>query len=57
MTVDLGGLNILLKATSKQVVEKLINLAFISRDAPKQVKKSIFQLCAEIISTLKLQTE
>ena len=54
MTVDLGGLNILLKATSKQVVEKLINLAFISRDAPKQVKKSIFQLCAEIISTLKL---
>ena len=42
MTVDLGGLNILLKATSKQVVEKLINLAFISRDAPKQVNTAYF---------------
>jgi hypothetical protein len=34
---DLSALNALLKASSKQVVEKLINLAFISRSAPKEV--------------------
>eukprot|EP00598_Pedospumella_elongata_P009744 CAMPEP_0184998538 /NCGR_PEP_ID=MMETSP1098-20130426/62647_1 /TAXON_ID=89044 /ORGANISM="Spumella elongata, Strain CCAP 955/1" /LENGTH=195 /DNA_ID=CAMNT_0027525371 /DNA_START=36 /DNA_END=623 /DNA_ORIENTATION=- len=30
---DLSGLNVLLKATSKQIVEKLVNLAFISRNS------------------------
>lgn len=34
---DLSGLNVLLKASSKQIVEKLINLAFISRNSTQDV--------------------
>jgi hypothetical protein len=34
---DLSALNALLKASSKQVVEKVINLAFISRSGAQEV--------------------
>lgn len=33
---DLSALNLLLKAPSKQIVEKVVNLAFISRTAPSE---------------------
>lgn len=38
---DLSALNVLLKATSKQAVEKLINLAFIARSSPKDVRAAL----------------
>jgi hypothetical protein len=34
---DLSALNALLKASSKQVVEKVVNLAFTSRSGAKEV--------------------